>query len=69
VTGSAVILPPSFSHRSSIFFFSRFLSVLSGIVVYLTFFTIVTILSRYALLVILDAASSSRQEITPASHP
>ncbi len=30
---SVVILPPSFSHRSSIFFFSRFLAIGSGIVV------------------------------------
>jgi hypothetical protein len=33
------MLPPSFSHRSSIFFFSRFLSTSFGIVVFLTFST------------------------------
>lgn len=33
VAGSVETLPPSFSHRSSIFFFRRFLAVLSGITV------------------------------------
>jgi hypothetical protein len=47
MTGSAVILPPSFSHRSSIFFFSRFLSMLSGIVVFLVSLQIVMMLARH----------------------
>ena len=33
VVTSRAILPPSFSHRSSIFFFSRFLAIGSGIAV------------------------------------
>ena len=33
LAGSAATLPPSFSHRSSIFFFNRFLAIGSGIAV------------------------------------